>query len=144
MRLSSIFLPVALLLMPFTVEAATCKVLLYEKENCRGKPSHTCADLAEGGCCHKAGKKYKSGKIDNNESGDNLKLHTHTACGGIPVAQSTGCASMKKRLVEGAEVFVVVNPPRQSGADDSSGGNGTSLGPERMIGVGRAFLEQGE
>lgn len=144
MRLSGVLLSIALLSATVTREAFTYKVLLYEKGNCRGKPSHTRWDVAEGGCCHKAGKKYKPGKIDNNDSGDNLPLHTHTAYAGIPVAQSPGCASKEKKPVEGAEVSVVVDPPRQSGANESSGGNKPNLDPERTIGASRALLEQGD
>ncbi|KAK9773825.1 hypothetical protein AB5N19_13890 [Seiridium cardinale] len=102
---------------------ANYNVKLYEHRNCRFKVAHECKDIEEKVCCNDDGTKFKSGDFEETGGGkttDNLKLYKESDCGGLDVAQRTGgkCASYKDKEIQGAKVFVVIEPGSKREVDE--------------------------
>ncbi|KAI0134990.1 hypothetical protein F4814DRAFT_454364 [Daldinia grandis] len=123
---------------------ANYNIMLYKKKDCKKEIGQTCKNVAAQTCCNIPGERYRSAKFEETGSGagsggyqsdDQLKIYKDPSCSGLAIKQQTGnkCLSNRKREIEGAQVFVVIN------ARDEE-----SAGPARRVEPDEHFLEEGE
>ncbi|KAI1652702.1 hypothetical protein F4813DRAFT_302559 [Daldinia decipiens] len=134
MQFSTLLLTTAL----SSLAMANYNIMLYQKKDCKKAIGQTCSNVAARTCCGGGGNKYRSAKFaetaGGNDSDDQLKIYKESDCGGLAIKQQTGnkCLSNKKKEVEGAQVFVVIN------ARDEQ-----SAGPAKRVEPDEHFLEEG-
>ncbi|KAH6652302.1 hypothetical protein BKA67DRAFT_661050 [Truncatella angustata] len=116
---------------------ANYNIKLYEHRNCLFKVAHECTNIAEKVCCNDDGEKFKSGKFEEVGGGkttDNLKLYKEDDCGGFDVAQRTGgdCVSYKDKEIEGAKVFIVIEPGSKRDVEEKDDGPVKRVRPDTI------------